>query len=130
MPKDVRLCEDRFLQPKRLFATRIEVKILKKSELNFLKTQRSTSLIKNNSTTATAGQARFAERQKRAADRMQATAEYVSEAKVRAAKTARLREMRLANEEAQRTAEALKPVETKTKRVARSAKAKTVASSG
>jgi hypothetical protein len=70
-------------------------------------------------------QARFAETQKKAADRNKATAEYVSEAKARAVKTARLRELRLAKEEVERAAEPAKPVKVKTQRVPRTTKGKT-----
>ena len=64
-------------------------------------------------------QSRFLETQKKTADRNKATVEYQSEAKTRAIKTARLRELRLAKDEAERAAEALKPVEPKKKRVSR-----------
>jgi hypothetical protein len=63
---------------------------------------------------------RFLETQKKAADRAKATVEYQTEAKLRAAKTAKLRELRLAKEEAERAAEALKPVQPKNKRASRS----------
>jgi hypothetical protein len=45
---------------------------------------------------------RFLETQKKTAERNKAMAEYQAEAKARAAKTARLRELRLAKEEADR----------------------------
>ena len=54
-------------------------------------------------------EARFLERQKKTVERNKATAEYLSEAKARIIKTARLRELRLAKEEADRVAEALNP---------------------
>jgi hypothetical protein len=73
-------------------------------------------------------EARFAEKQKRAADRTQATAEYISEAKARAVKTARLRELRLAKEEAERAAGLSKPVKAGTGRAQRSVKGKTLSS--
>ncbi len=63
-------------------------------------------------------QSRFIETQKKTAERNKATAEYQSEAKARAIKTAKLRELRLAKEEQDRAAEALKPVEPKKKRSA------------
>ncbi|TIT58640.1 MAG: hypothetical protein E5W90_36310, partial [Mesorhizobium sp.] len=55
-------------------------------------------------------EARFIDQQKKTAERNKATAEYLSEAKARIAKTARLRELRLAKEAADRAAEALNPV--------------------
>lgn len=64
-------------------------------------------------------ESRFLETQKKTADRNKAAAEYQSEAKARIIKTARLRELRLAKDEADRAAEALKPVEPKKKRVSR-----------
>ncbi|BBD35667.1 hypothetical protein Amn_05470 [Aminobacter sp. Y103A] len=67
-------------------------------------------------------QSRSIEAQKKAAERNSAMADYQSEAKARAIKTAKLRELRLAKDEADRAAEALKPVEAKKKRVARAAK--------
>jgi hypothetical protein len=69
-------------------------------------------------------QSRFLETQKKTADRNKATVEYQSKAKTRAVKTAKLRELRLAKEEAERAAEALKPVEPKKKRVSRAGKSK------
>lgn len=54
-------------------------------------------------------EARFMDKQKKTAERSKATAEYLSEAKLRDIKTARLRELRLAKEEADRVAEALNP---------------------
>ena len=61
-------------------------------------------------------QTRVLDKEKKTAERNKATAEYLSEAKARAIKTARLRELRLAKEEADRAAEALKPAEPKKKR--------------
>lgn len=61
---------------------------------------------------------RFADKQKKTADRDRATAEYISEAKAREIKTARLRALRLAKEEADRAAEANNPAP-KEKRVTR-----------
>ena len=58
-------------------------------------------------------ESRFLETQKKTADRAKATVEYQTEAKLRAMKTARLRELRLAKDEAERAAEALKPAATK-----------------
>ncbi|WP_432285372.1 hypothetical protein SLT36_00920 [Aminobacter sp. BA135] len=66
-------------------------------------------------------QLRSIEAQKKTAERNSAMAEYQSEAKARAAKTAKLRELRLAREEADRAAEALNP-EPKKKRAVRAAK--------
>jgi len=83
-------------------------------------------LTDNNPTIMEKAQARFIETQKKTADRNKATAEYVSEAKARAVKTARLRELRLAKEEAERAAEASKPVKTERKRAPRSVKGKTL----
>ena len=54
-------------------------------------------------------EARFVDKQKKTAERSKATAEYMSEARLRVIKTARLRELRLAKEEADRVAEALNP---------------------
>ena len=59
---------------------------------------------------------RFLETQKKTADRAKATIEYQTEAKLRATKTARLRELRLAKDEAARAAEALRPAEPTKKR--------------
>ncbi len=67
-------------------------------------------------------EARFMEKQKKTVERNKATAEYLSEAKARTIKTARLRELRLAKEEADRAAEALNPVAPKKKRAARTVK--------
>ena len=61
-------------------------------------------------------QSRFLETQKTPADRNRPAAEYQSEAKARALRTARLRDLRLAKNEAERAAEALKPVGPKKKR--------------
>ena len=66
-------------------------------------------------------EARFQERQKKTVERNKATAEYLSEAKARIIKTARLRELRLAKEEADRVAEALNPTPKK-KRAPRAVK--------
>ncbi|WP_109574460.1 hypothetical protein [Aminobacter sp. AP02] len=67
-------------------------------------------------------QHRSIEAQKKTAERNSAMAEYQSEAKARAAKTARLRELRLAKEEADRAAGALKPAESKKTRAASATK--------
>jgi hypothetical protein len=67
-------------------------------------------------------QSRYIETQKKTAERNKATAEYQSEAKARIIKTARLRELRLAKDEADRAAEALRPVEPKKKRAPRAGK--------
>ena len=64
-------------------------------------------------------QSRFLETQKTPADRNRPAAEYQSEAKARALRTARLRDLRLAKDEAERIAEALKPVEPKKKQASR-----------
>lgn len=72
-------------------------------------------------------EARFMEKQKKTAERNQATAEYVSEAKARDIKTARLRALRLAKEEADRAAEALNPAPPKKKRASRAVKKADVA---
>ena len=61
-------------------------------------------------------ESRFLETQKKTADRNKAYVEYQTEAKLRALKTARLRELRFARDEAERAAEALKPAEPKKKR--------------
>jgi hypothetical protein len=66
-------------------------------------------------------EARFLEKQKKTVERNKATAEYLSEAKARTIKTARLRELRLAKEEADRVAEALNPAPKK-KRAPQTAK--------
>lgn len=71
-------------------------------------------------------EARFAENQKRVADRSKATSEYMSEAKARALKTARLRQLRLAKEEADRAAGLLQPVKAIVQRAPRSTKGKTL----
>jgi len=83
-------------------------------------------LAANNQNIVEKAEARFLETQKKAADRSKATAEYVSEAKARAAKTAKLRELRLAKEELDRAAAALGPEKPKKKRVPRTVKGKTV----
>ena len=56
---------------------------------------------------------RFLETQKKNADKARAMNEYQTEARLRAQKTAKLRELRLAREEADRAAEALKPAPVK-----------------
>lgn len=73
-------------------------------------------------------EARFADKQKKAMDRNQATFEYMSEAKVRAAKTVRLRALRLAKEEADRAAGVLQPVKAAVQRAPRSIRGKTLSS--
>jgi len=67
-------------------------------------------------------EARFVDKQKKTAERNKATAEYMTEAKLRVIKTAKLRELRLAKEEADRIAEALNPTPKK-KRVTKKAAA-------
>ncbi|UDL89065.1 hypothetical protein LGH82_28940 [Mesorhizobium sp. PAMC28654] len=67
-------------------------------------------------------EARFVDKQKKTAERNKATAEYMTEAKLRIIKTAKLRELRLAKEEADRVAEALNPTPKK-KRVTKKAAA-------
>ncbi|WP_137935102.1 hypothetical protein [Mesorhizobium comanense] len=62
-----------------------------------------------NQTLMAKAEARFADKQKKTAERNKATAEYMSEARAREIKTAKLRELRLAKEEADRAAEALNP---------------------
>ena len=62
---------------------------------------------------------RFLETQKKTADRAKATIEYQTEAKLRATKTARLRELRLAKDEAERAEEALRSTEPSKKRAPR-----------
>lgn len=79
------------------------------------------ALTDKNPTIMEKAQARFLETQKKTAERNKATAEYVSEAKAVAIKTARLKGLRLAKEEAERAAEALKPV--KPKRASKARKA-------
>ena len=69
---------------------------------------------------------RFAKSQKKAAEGAKATAEYIAEAKARAAKTARLRQLRLAKEEADRVAGTLEPAKIKRERPPRSTKGKTL----
>jgi hypothetical protein len=71
---------------------------------------------------------RFLETQKKTADRNKATAEYISEAKARSVKTARLRELRLAKEEVDRAEAALTPAKPKKARVPRTVKGKTLSS--
>ena len=80
----------------------------------------------NNQSIMEKAESRFLETQKKAADRNKATAEYMSEAKARAVKTAKLRELRLAKEELDRAAAALIPEKPKKKRVPRTVKGKTV----
>lgn len=75
-----------------------------------------------NQTLMEKAQARFVDKQKKTAEHNKATAEYMSEARAREIKTKRLRELRLAKEEADRAAEALNPTP-KTKRVAKKAAA-------
>ena len=82
----------------------------------------------SNQTFKEMAESHFAEKQKRAADRSQATAEYISEAKARAVKTARLRELRLAKEEAERAAGSSKPMKTGTELGRRSVKGNTLSS--
>jgi hypothetical protein len=67
-------------------------------------------------------QTRFIETQKKVAERNKATMEYLSESKARVIKTARLRALRMAKEEADRAAEALKPAVPKKKRAPRADK--------
>ena len=64
-------------------------------------------------------QARFLETLRKTAERYHAMADYQAEAQARAIKTARLRKLRLAKEEAERAAEALKPAAPKKKRPSR-----------
>lgn len=66
-------------------------------------------------------EARFLDLQKRKVDRTKAASEYQSEARAREIKTARLRALRLAKEEADRAAEVLKAAEPKKKRASRAA---------
>lgn len=62
-------------------------------------------------------EARFLETQKKTASRNAAVSEYQIEAKARAIKTAKLRELRLAREQAALDAEASKPAKPAKKRV-------------
>ncbi|UCI21835.1 hypothetical protein FJ970_13140 [Mesorhizobium sp. B2-1-8] len=62
-------------------------------------------------------QARFVDKQKKTAEHNKATAEYMSEARAREIKTKRLRELRLAKEEADRMAEAQNPTPKKKRAV-------------
>ena len=62
-----------------------------------------------NQTIMEKAEARFVDKKKKTAERNKATAEYMSEARAREIKTARLRGLRLAKEEADRVAEALNP---------------------
>jgi hypothetical protein len=66
-------------------------------------------------------EARFVDKQKKTAERNKATAEYMTEAKAREIKTARLRQLRLAKEEADRAAEALNPTPKKKRAVKKAA---------
>lgn len=66
-------------------------------------------------------EARFMDKQKKTAERNKATSDYVSEARAREIKTARLRELRLAKEEADRVAEALNPTPKKKRATAKKA---------
>ena len=66
-------------------------------------------------------EARFVDKQKKTAERNKATAEYMTEAKLRVIKTAKLRELRLAKEEADRVAEALNPTPKKKRAVKKTA---------
>ena len=61
---------------------------------------------------------RFLETLKKTEDSAKGTVQYQTEAKLRATKTARLRELRLAKDEAERAAAALKPAAPKKKRAA------------
>jgi hypothetical protein len=61
-------------------------------------------------------ESRFLETQKKAEGSAKGTIQYQTEAKLRAVKTARLRELRLAKDEAERAAEALRPAAPKKKR--------------
>ena len=61
---------------------------------------------------------RFLETQKKNADKARAMAEYLTKGKLREQKTARLRSLRLARDEADRAAEAAKPAPIKKKRAA------------
>lgn len=69
---------------------------------------------------------RLIEQQKRATDRMQASSEYMIEAKARVAKTTRLRALRLAKEEADRASGLLQPPKARVERGPRSIKGKTL----
>ncbi|NJR14049.1 MAG: hypothetical protein HC779_07710 [Phyllobacteriaceae bacterium] len=64
-------------------------------------------------------QSRFQDLQKKTDDRNKAKAEYELEAKARNVKTAKLKALRLAKEEADRAAAALLPVVEKPKRASR-----------
>ena len=68
-------------------------------------------------------EARFMDKQKKTAERSKATSDYMSEARAREIKTARLRELRLAKEEADRVAEALNPTPKKKRATANKAAA-------
>ncbi|TPM30817.1 hypothetical protein [Mesorhizobium sp. B2-3-4] len=77
-------------------------------------------MAEGNQTIMEKAEARFADKQKKTAERNRATAEYMSEARAREIKTARLRALRLAKEEADRVAEAQDPAPKK-KRAAKKA---------
>ena len=66
-------------------------------------------------------EARFMDKQKKTAERNKATSDYVSEARAREIKTARLRGLRLAKEEADRVEEALNPTPKKKRATAKKA---------
>jgi hypothetical protein len=83
------------------------------------------SMAEGNQTIMEKAEARFVDKQKKTAERNKATAEYVSEAKAREIKTARLRELRLAKEEADRAAEAANPTPKKKRVVKKAAATKT-----
>ncbi len=78
-----------------------------------------------NQTIMEKAEARFLNAQKKTAERGKAMTEYQLEAKAREAKTAKLRELRLAKEAADRAAQALAPAPAPKKRAA---KAKTQSS--
>jgi hypothetical protein len=80
----------------------------------------------NNPSLMEKAEARFAERLKKTSERAQATAEYVSEARARAVKTAKLKQLRLARDEAERVAGTAQPVKAKAQRAPRSVKGKTL----
>lgn len=66
-----------------------------------------------NQTIMQKAETRFADKQKKTADRNRAAAEYLSEAKAREIKTAKLRELRLAKEAADRLAQVQEPAPAK-----------------
>lgn len=82
----------------------------------------------NKATIMEKAEAKFVERERKANERSKATAEYISEAKARAIKTARLRGQRLAKEEADRAAGLLQVPKAKVERGPRHVKGKTLAS--